>query len=129
MVTLSSMFPFVRIKISQSYNPDVAVTTPVWAISFSLATTREIDVSFSSSYYLDVSVQRVSSPRGVTGLLPAGLSHSDIRGSILVCKSPRLFAAYHVLLRLQEPRHPPYALAYFLFASYPSTGQEPLSHP
>ena len=51
MVTLSSMFPFVRIKISQSYNPDIAVTTPVWAISFSLATTREIDVSFSSSYY------------------------------------------------------------------------------
>ena len=51
MVTLSSMFPFVRIKISQSYNPDVAVTTTVWAISFSLATTREIDVSFSSSYY------------------------------------------------------------------------------
>ena len=129
MVTLSSMFPFVRIKISQSYNPDVAVTTPVWAISFSLATTREIDVSFSSSYYLDVSVQRVSPHCWVTGLLPAGLSHSDIRGSILVCKSPRLFAAYHVLLRLQEPRHPPYALAYFLYASYPSTGQEPLSHP
>ena len=128
MVTLSSMFPFVRIKISQSYNPDVAVTTPVWAISFSLATTREIDVSFSSSY-LDVSVQRVSPHCWVTGLLPAGLSHSDIRGSILVCKSPRLFAAYHVLLRLQEPRHPPYALAYFLYASYPATGQEPLSHP
>ena len=46
----------------------------------------------------------------MTGLQPAGLSHSDIRGSILVCKSPRLFAAFHVLLRLQEPRHPPYAL-------------------
>ena len=129
MVTLSSMFPFVRIKISQSYNPDVAVTTPVWAISFSLATTREIDVSFSSSYYLDVSVQRVGPSYDVSGLLPDGLSHSEISGSNLVCKSPELFAAYHVLLRLQEPRHPPYALAYFLFASYPSTGQEPLSHP
>ena len=42
------------------------------------------------------------------------LSHSDILGSNLVCKSPRLFAAYHVLRRLQEPRHPPYALFYFL---------------
>ena len=42
------------------------------------------------------------------------LSHSEILGSILVCKSPRLFAAYHVLRRLQEPRHPPYALSYFL---------------
>ena len=51
----------------------------------------------------------------VTGLLPAGLSHSEILGSILVCKSPRLIAAYHVFLRLQEPRHPPYALTYFLF--------------
>ena len=42
------------------------------------------------------------------------LSHSEILGSILVCKSPRLIAAYHVLRRLQEPRHPPYALSYFL---------------
>ena len=88
---------------------------PVWPLSISLAATLEIDVSFFSSSYLDVSVQRVSSPRGVTGLLPAGLSHSDICGSSLVCKSPQLFAAYHVLLSLQEPRHPPYALTYFLF--------------
>ena len=50
----------------------------------------------------------------MTGLLPAGLSHSDILGSIPVCESPRLFAAYHVFHRLQEPRHPPYALIYFL---------------
>ena len=32
-----------------SYNPGIAVTTPVWAISLSLATTREIDISFFSS--------------------------------------------------------------------------------
>ena len=38
--------------------------------------------------------------RWVTGLLPAGLPHSDISGSIRVCQSPELFAAYHVLLRL-----------------------------
>jgi len=31
-----------------------------------------------------------------------------------ICLSPKLIAAYHVLLRLQEPRHPPYALNYFL---------------
>ena len=48
--------------------------------------------------------------RRVTGLLPAGLPHSDISGSIRVCRSPELFAAYHVLLRLWKPRHPPYAL-------------------
>ena len=33
--------------------------TPVWALSLSLAATKEIDVSFSSSGYLDVSVRRV----------------------------------------------------------------------
>ena len=45
--------------MSQSYNPAAAVTTTVWAISLSLAATQEIDVSFFSSSYLDVSVQRV----------------------------------------------------------------------
>ena len=43
-----------------------------------------------------------------------GLPHSEICGSILICKYPQLIAAYHVLLRLKEPRHPPYALSYFL---------------
>ena len=54
----------------------------------------------------------------VLGLLPNGLSHSEILGSILVCKSPRLIAAYHVFPRLQEPRHPPYALTHFLTTSH-----------
>ena len=31
----------------------------------------------------------------------------------LVCSSPKLIAAYHVLHRLSEPRHPPYALKCF----------------
>ena len=43
----------------QSYNPEVAVTTPVWALTRSLATTYVITIVFSSSAYLDVSVQRV----------------------------------------------------------------------
>ena len=36
--------------------------------------------------------------------------NSDIRGSGLICSSPRLFAACHVLRRLLMPRHSPYAL-------------------
>ncbi len=36
----------------------------------------------------------------MTGRQPAGLSHSEIRGSRVICTSPRLFAAYHVLHRL-----------------------------
>ena len=39
-----------------------------------------------------------------------GLPHSEIPGSKVVCTSPRLIAAYHVLHRLSVPRHPPYAL-------------------
>ena len=41
------------------YNPDDAATSPVWAVPLSLATTRGITVVFSSSAYLDVSVQQV----------------------------------------------------------------------
>ena len=36
--------------------------------------------------------------------------HSDISGLMDICSSPKLFAAYHVLLRLLVPRYPPYAL-------------------
>ena len=36
--------------------------------------------------------------------------HSDIYGSLVMCTSPQLFAAYHVLLRLLVPRHSPCAL-------------------
>ena len=36
--------------------------------------------------------------------------HSEIRGSKLICSSPRLIAACHVLHRLLMPRHSPYAL-------------------
>ena len=48
--------------ICGSYNPDAAVTTSVWALPLSLATTRGITIVFSSSAYLDVSVQQVRLP-------------------------------------------------------------------
>ena len=45
------------------------------------------------------------------------------RDILCICHSPWLIAAYHVLLSLQDPRHPPYALNYFLFscANYGAT--------
>ena len=49
----------------------------------------------------------------VTGLLPAGLPHSDTPGSLPACGSPGFFAACRVLPRLQKPRHPPSALIAF----------------
>ena len=99
-----------------SYNPKVAETTLVWALPRSLATTCGIIIIFFSYGYLDVSVPHVRSLyKSVTGLQPAGLPHSEIFGSIVICTYPKLIAAYHVLHRLREPRHPPCALTYFLF--------------
>ena len=72
-------------------------------------------VVFSSSGYLDVSVHRVPFltlwigvriPEVCSGRFP----HSEISGSMGICPSPKLFAAYHVFHRLLVPRHPPYAL-------------------
>ncbi len=90
--------------------------TPVWALPLSLAATHRIDVSFSSSGYLDVSVRRVPFHMlwihiWIPEVFSGGFPHSDIRGSSDICSSPRLFAAYHVFLRLLVPRHPPYALS------------------
>ena len=84
-------------------------------LSISLAATLEIDVSFSSSGYLDVSVPRVPLHTLWIGVwirkvFLRGFPHSDICGSMDICSSPQLFAAYHVFLRLLVPRHPPCAL-------------------
>ncbi len=81
-----------------SYNPLNAVTLKVWALSISLATTLEIIVIFSSSAYLDVSVQQVCACAAY--LQYARFPHSEICGSIRMCRYPQLIAAYHVLLRL-----------------------------
>ena len=51
----------------------------------------------------------------ITGLQPAELPHSEMSGSKVVCTYPNLIAAYHVLLRLLEPRHPPFALSFFFY--------------
>ena len=89
--------------------------TLVWALSISLAATFEITVVFSSSGYLDVSVHRVPLLTLCIGVrIPevcsGGFPHSEISGSMGICPSPKLFAAYHVFHRLLVPRHPPYAL-------------------
>ena len=89
--------------------------TPVWPLSISLAATLEIEFSFFSSGYLDVSVPRVPFHTLWIGVwMHEGCScrfpHSDISGSLDICSSPKLFAAYHVFHRLLVPRHPPCAL-------------------
>ena len=65
----------------------------VWPLSISLATTLEISVDFSSSSYLDVSVQAVSLiylciQYMMYKLLLYGLLHSEIYGSKRTYHSP-----------------------------------------
>ena len=111
---LPSPFSYLTSATTQSEPRDARIT--VWALSISLAATLEIDkFSFSSSPYLDVSVQAVPFHTLWIGVwmhevCSCGFPHSDICGSVDICSSPQLFAAYHVFLRLLVPRHPPCAL-------------------
>ena len=92
----------------------------VHALRFGLFRVRsplltESHVVFSSSGYLDVSVHRVPFHSLWIGLwilevFSSRFPHSEISGSMDICSSPKLFAAYHVFHRLLVPRHPPYAL-------------------
>ena len=114
MVQLSRRF---SLKLVSKCGP----TTParhagqVWAIPFSLATTWGIII-----YFLFLPVLRCFSSRGwlpdCSGCYTFNVTGCPIRKSadiMLVCSSPQLIAAYHVLRRLSEPRHPPYALKCF----------------
>ena len=106
-VLLSSLLPY--------HGPSTPVLGPVWASPLSLAATQGITVVFFSSGYLDVSVHRVPEHTlwihvCTTKVCLARFPHSEIHGSMLICSSPWLFAAYHVFHRLSVPRHPPCAL-------------------
>ena len=97
--------------------PRICIAThTVWALPRSLATTGGIISLFS----LPRGTKMFQFPRfaslhfaEIYILQMYGLSHSEILGSKVICTYPKLIAAYHVLHRLCEPRHPPYALSYF----------------
>ncbi len=121
--------PFCCFHVSLLRSEPRNARAPVWALSCSLAATWEIEFehspifSFSSSGYLDVSVHRVPLHTlwihvWIHGVFPCGFPHSEIRGSLDICSSPRLFAAYHVFLRLSVPRHPPCALSCLTIPSH-----------
>ena len=115
-----SLAGFPKTILLDSLNQFRGPNPGVHALRFGLFRFRsplltESHVVFSSSGYLDVSVHRVPLltlwigvriPEGFSG----GFPHSDISGSLDICSSPKLFAAYHVFHRLLVPRHPPCAL-------------------
>ena len=100
--------------MSRSYNPAGALRRQ----RFGLFPVRSPLLGESFIYFLFLQVLRCFSSLRMPPLggcrLHGGLSHSEIFGSMAICASPKLIAAYHVLHRCQEPRHPPYALSYFL---------------
>ena len=88
-------------------------------------------------YFLFLEVLRcfssLRSPHRITVMTAqhaVGLSHSEIPGSKVICTLPGLIAAYHVLHRLREPRHPPCALKCFLLVELPASqkGTEGSAH-
>ena len=111
-------FPYPLSHLSRSEPGNARIT--VWASPLSLAATHRIEFSFSSCGYLDGSVPRVPFIQlciycMIPWLFHGEFPHSDISGSLAMCASPKLFAAYHVLHRLLVPRHPPCALCSFVF--------------
>ena len=91
---------------------------------FGLFRVRSPLLTKSLIYFLFLRVMRCFSSPG--SLLPhyvfmrwyrriavGGFPHSEICGSRLICSSPQLIAACHVLHRRLVPRHPPYALISF----------------
>jgi hypothetical protein len=84
-----------------SYNPGLSVNTGLGSAPFAR------HYSGYRLFFLFLRVLRCFSSPGsptltsVLGLQPSGLPHSDMLGSIPVCRSPSLFAAYHVFHRLR----------------------------
>ena len=102
MAELSTTF-FSR-YIMQRRGPTTPVRPePHW---FGLFPGRSPLLGESLTCFLFLEVLRCFSSLGLpphmrmTGRQPAGLSHSEIRGSKVICTYPRLIAAYHVLHRL-----------------------------
>ena len=56
--------------------------------------------------------------RSYLSMNPGEFPHSEISGSMLICSSPKLFAAYHVFHRLPVPRHSPCALVRLTFQTF-----------
>ena len=110
-----------RTVLLQSYNHKCSPNPGMHAFRFGLFPFRspllwKSLVVFFSSGYLDVSVHRVPDVTlwihvTTTEVFSARFPHSDISGSLGICPSPKLFAAYHVFHRLLVPRHPPCALS------------------
>ena len=71
---------------------------------------------FSSGGSLDIPIFKFSIT--YLSMNPGEFPHSEISGSMLICSSPKLIAAYHVFHRLPVPRHSPCALVRLTFHTF-----------
>ena len=85
----------LRLELFRLHDPATPIdrSLSVWPLTISLAATKVIEFSFSSSGYLDVSVRRVPSATlcihvTVMELHSTGFPHSDVYGSMPACGSP-----------------------------------------
>ena len=116
LVILPSMFNYTCWIIYVVHNPNCISTFGLGSFAFAR---RYLQNRF---FFLLLRVLRCfSSPRlpshtlcihvWISRLFPLDrFPHSDSHGSIRICQSPWIIAAYRVLLRLSVPRHSPYAL-------------------
>ena len=116
LVMLPNMFYYTCRITSVVLNPSCISTSGLGSFAFARR------YSQNRFFFLLLRVLRCfSSPRlpshtlcihvWIPRLFPLGrFPHSDSHGSIRICQSPWIIAAYRVLLRLSVPRHSPYAL-------------------
>lgn len=102
----SSSWPFCNSTVIGPTTP-LSRSPTVWALSVSLAATKEVELSFFSCGYLDVSVDRVVGMH----LCIQCMSVRESRDQSLFDNSPGLIADFHALHNLLTPRHPPHALS------------------
>ena len=112
---LRSTFPD---RFVYKWQPDVAVPLPQLKSWFRLFPVRSPLLRESLLLSLPVATKMFqfttfASLKGMSGLQPDGLPHSEIPGSMLAYSSPRLIAVRHVLHRHLVRRHPPCALCAF----------------
>ena len=115
LAPLSNGFDYQNLMICGSVTLLISLLK-VWALPISLATTLGI-VNLLSFPPVNEMFQFTGFPSvhylicvKILHLLCSEFPHSEICGSTLICSSPQLIAACHVLLRRLVPRHPPYAL-------------------
>src|SRR5919112_4402759 len=101
---------------SPALKPDRPYNPTVQAQWFGLFRVRSPLLAESLLFSFPLGTEMVHFPRFALLILciqirVIGFPHSEIDGSSNKCFSPSLIAAFHVLHRLEVPRHPPYALS------------------